>query len=457
LESQPLSSSEQILRTTERPVREIYATREHEAVDIPLDQLLIGGKLQIYPDIASERYFSISFRGDRLVFQAGGFVGLIPVNDQVAIDVGPRVPVGNLIRLLRIADAANALRVLPYERKYVSVTEWAPSLLRLLSRSLTEATMEIEAKGRHRQYVRIMSDTSFPRGRILIGETIQRHAARGIGHVVATSSFNHTVDTGPNRCLKYTHWYLARQYASISKRSGDQDVVEALNRAFHVFDGVSLDLATSFLKDPLVLDPDSIPDLRGYYRQPLRLAVTILNRGGIRFSRDTEDLRLESLIVRMSDVFESYVRNILAALAGVEQELRDFVILDGNRSGAGGAKKPLFDSSDSPPASPDIVIARGAESANLRFPIVIDTKYRPTLEPDRDDLNQVITYGVSYRASNVMLVYPRVENGPHKLRLVGRVANLDVYAYWIDLNAANLELEEQAFARALGGLAKVAH
>src|SRR5216684_7817826 len=82
----------------------IYDCQERHAVNLPLDHVLLpNGKLDILPAVMSKGYFDIDYRGDALSFVAGRYVGLIPINDRVLIDVKPKVPVKNLLRLIDIA------------------------------------------------------------------------------------------------------------------------------------------------------------------------------------------------------------------------------------------------------------------------------------------------------------------------------------------------------------------
>jgi len=145
----------------------------------------------------------------------------------------------------------------------------------------------------------------------------------------------------------------------------------------------------------------------------------------------------------MDEVFERYVRNVLRdGFASIRPDLR---VLDGNREG----KKLLFDAAPSEPAKPDIVI-RAPDSST---PVVMDVKYRPASgKPDRADINQVITYAASYRASIAVVVQPRAENSPrNRLMQLGNIVNLGVFQYVMDLGA-DLDEEEAALIEAVAAL-----
>jgi 5-methylcytosine-specific restriction enzyme subunit McrC len=153
---------------------------------------------------------------------------------------------------------------------------------------------------------------------------------------------------------------------------------------------------------------------------------------------------MPSIVIEMHRVFESYVRTVLAD--GVRDDER-LDVLNGNAEG----RKPLYDEQPSEDATPDIVLERN------RAPVVIlDVKYKPANGlPSRDDLNQVITYGISYRASTVVLVQPRADNSDRMgLIHLGDINGRSVYQYVIDLSG-ELEAEEAAMVDAVRNLAGV--
>src|SRR5580700_10841231 len=83
----------------------IFPCVERQSVAVPLNDLLTTtGKFEIWPIVASKGYFDIDYRGGQLVFKAGKFVGLIPINDRVVIDVKPKVSVADLLHIVDVAE-----------------------------------------------------------------------------------------------------------------------------------------------------------------------------------------------------------------------------------------------------------------------------------------------------------------------------------------------------------------
>lgn len=432
--------------------RQIYSVQEHSVVDIPISELLVDGSLNLYSDVVSKGFFDIRFSGTEFVFQAGGYVGLIPVNDRVAIDVQPKVPVRNLERILRISDEI-PLSLESYSRDYGMSDEEFPSLLDYFAHGLIASLKNIELHGLYKTYERVASTTSNPSGRIDFISTIRRLRSRGIRNQVVATKSEQTTDTALNRCLKYAIWYLLQRYRFLKPRSGMQGIINELSRADRLFDRVKLDESKRFLQDRLVDDPEKLPTIRDYYGPAIYLAKAIIRDRGITFD-EHEDIELASLLVNMDRVFEAFLRIILTRnLAALSTNV---TVFDGNISGEKGASKPLFDPgfhediASNTKATPDIVAQLSSSDQQTNVPsVVIDVKYKAIHKiPDRLDINQIVTYGASYRTEAVMIVHPRIGDR-RGLYSVGRIGTLRVYQYIFDLFAENLEDEEAAFAKCI--------
>jgi 5-methylcytosine-specific restriction enzyme subunit McrC len=445
---------------TQVKTRKVYPAQEHGSVDVPLEDLLTDGELDLYPEVTGNNLFTIVLSKDKLVFRAGRFVGQIPVNDRVMIDVRPRVPFANLERVLRAANQ-EPLSLAPHARRYVEHTVGTPSMLQSLADSLVNALAAVEVGGLHRQYLRRTADTSFPRGRILMSETMRRQEARGMHHRASVSWFEPSVDTPTNRCAKHAVWYLARRFEGVGRSAENRRRLASLNRLYQMFGGVALDPTLSFLSDPLVEDPRRLPANRAYYERALRLAAMIARGSGVAFGKRGGEVELASLAVNLEDAFEEYLRVVLAS--GLRVSSPDVRVLDGNRTGPGGGGKNLFDTSSpddlgrKSPATPDIVL-RGSSSAgdtpdNLA---VFDVKYKVyTPRAARDDVNQTVTYAASYGSSVAVIVHPHHEKSNHGLHAVGRVGNIILYQYGFDLSAYDLSKEEENFVVCIRNLACV--
>ncbi len=413
----------------------------------------IGGSS--YPEVTGKNLFDIDLRKDRLVFRAGRFVGQIPVNERVAIDVRPRVPFANLERVLRIVNQ-EPLSLAPHSRRYAEHVVGAPSLLQSLADGLVDALVSVEAAGLHRQYVRRSADTSFPRGRILMSETMRRHEARGMHHRAAVSWFEPSVDTPTNRCVKHAIWYLAQRFRGAGRGAENRRRLTNLNRLYHLFGGVALDQRLDFLSDPLVNDPRRLPAIRSYYERAIRLAVMIARNSGVAFGERGGEVELASLVVNLEDAFEEYLRVVLASR--LVDYLPDIRVLDGNLNETeGGGGKNLFatarqnDLGIESPVTPDIVLRRStSDGTEPENPVVLDVKYK-IYKPRaaRDDVNQTMTYAASYGSPVAIIAHPHQEKSKRGLQTVGRVSGTTLYQYGFDLAAEDLHNEEDDFVKSV--------
>lgn len=102
-------------------------------------------------------------------------------------------------------------------------------------------------------------------------------------------------------------------------------------------------------------------------------------------------------------------------------------------------------------ATPDIVLKSVQTSDNST--IVIDVKYKSIEKlPDRDDLNQIISYAASYSASHGILIFPANDKNPSGINLIGELPGVRFYALFIDLNNSHIEEEEALMASRLSEL-----
>jgi hypothetical protein len=155
------------------------------------------------------------------------------------------------------------------------------------------------------------------------------------------------------------------------------------------------------------------------------------------------------VIYNLSIAFEDYVRNVLRTAAGLG-------VRDGNHAPPNGAELKLFSQPATATiakmaASPDLVLGPAHApwaAADVKYKIFGDA-------PDREDLNQVLTYGIAYGVDKCVLVYPA--SGSLKgLVDCGVVGSKRVYCYGIDLRADDLAAEEAAMKAALLALRPLA-
>ena len=417
---------------------------EHGAVDVPISYLLgEDDRLQLNPEIEKGDYFSVNLRQSVLTLRTRGYVGYIPLTNQIVVKVRPRVPVTNLNRMAEIAGTPRI--TLAWLREYDLSGPWSESYADLYANALTGHAENIASKGLLRDYFRKEEESSFPRGRVLIGPTIQSFSARGQHHKAVSTYFARTADNPANRCLKYAMWLMGSHYAKASARRRQSRLIQQrLNAAYSFFDGVSLDHTQQFIADPSVLGQLGLPTHRAYYREALDVALAIIRQQGLLLDENIRgDIRLPSLLLDMSDLFESYVRSVLQQHSA--ENGWAWQVLNGNAEGS----RPLYKGQTLVKATPDIVI-QDPDSAKS---VVMEIKYIPVADRSlRDAVNQAVTYAACYETDRAILVHPCDNSQTSGMRKIGDVGQIQVFQYLYNLGNADLATEAALLGNAINVL-----
>lgn len=416
---------------------------EYETVSISIRDLLgADGRLELSPDIESGNYFSASLSRGVLSLRAGGYVGYVPLNNRIIVRVKPRVPVVNLTRMVEICGLEKS--TLSCVRDYDLSGSWRDSLADLYASALAGHVENIALNGLMRDYMRQEETSSFPRGRILAGPTVQSCVGRGKLYRAVNTWFMRTTDTPSNRCLKYAMWLMGQHYArspSLDRQS--RHIQQRLNALYSTFDGVLLDHSLRFINDSVLVGQRGLPTHRSYYRDALDVSLAIVRQRGLLIEESmNSDLRLPSLVLSMPDLFESYVRRVLQLYASTNSWA--WQVLDGNAEGS----RSLYRGQAAVAATPDIVVQGKGDHESL----VLEVKYIPVSDRSpREAVNQAVTYAACYETNRVVLVHPRGRDHPSGMRELGFVGEVQVFQYRYDLGG-DLDLEAERFGRAVAEL-----
>lgn len=419
--------------------------REYEYVEID-PSLWLGESHQaiLNSEIDGKDVLRASFSKGTLRLQATSYVGVIPINDRVILRVKPRVPLGDLTRM--VIETGHGVLALSALRSYAgrgNTNDWVMDLYVV---ALLDHVDRLLDQGLLREYERFEDEGHFPHGRLEIGATIQRFAARGIPNKATFSWHARIVDTPANRCIKaameVVHAHLAK--TKTQPRKGDRGNLARLAGQFHAFEEVMQDPDFRFLDDPQVLGLTPLPDPRAYYRPVLDLSVLILRGVGIAFDLSGDDVQLGSMLINTNDLFEKFVRVSLTKHAVKSGWPVD--VLDGNTEGKVdlydvpselpapfGESLPAAASRDPGKAQPDVVL----RSPDGVVPLIAEIKNTVTSDgalPDRSHVEQAVTYALRYGLDRTLLIHPW-SSGKKGLVYVGRVRSIDVFDYRLDLSS----------------------
>lgn len=417
--------------------RRLLEMQSRRFLHIPVSELLVDSEIEIYPDIQTKGLFFLQFDGARLRLTAGPYIGLIPINSRIVVEVRPKLPVRNLSRVIELAQQ-HLVTLETFERLYDVSEQHTASILELLAGGLIRALAPIRSSGLEKLYVPTTHNDSSPRGKINFTATLRRNFSRGLFHRMVSSRFEMTADTPHNQLIKFALWLAGETLIRV--RSRNRHLLEQLNGCLLDFGGVSL---KSFDQEGVRRVQHTSGQLKSKasYDRAIEIAGAIVAGDGVELVRIGDELRLSSYIINFEVLYEAYVRQVLRCDRDIAN--RGFAVLDGNKEG----RRRLFEESDTPPAQPDIVIVD-----NRKRPlIVLEVKYKD--RPERADINQAIAYGLAYGVRSVVLIHQSELPEDPPWRLIGTIGGITILRYSINLDCDDLELEERAFSRRMLDLA----
>src|SRR5579862_305108 len=396
----------------------LYSCTERQIVPVPPSEFVgANGKIQLLKEVLSRGYFDVDFRGGEVVLVAGKFVGLIPLNDKIVVEIVPKARLTDFARMLEIAgEDPGSLHF--FERTY-DEKAGADRFFLLIVKSLVHQLRPIAQEGILKAYSRRGGVHTF-KPTIQFSKTLQRVWAKGNFSHSYSDVFEFTKDTPLNRLVKYAVWFCGRYLVTQEKV---QALAEEVEFYANLFEAVPLDLRLSFVTEvEEVVRSERLPTARNYYLGIAKLCLMIVRNRSVTLDSRGGDAQLLSFIINLEDVFEKYVRNSLRAFA--RRERTGLLVRDGNLEGRGH----LFHDSTANSISPDIVVVRGREKA-----LIADVKYKPrTTEADR---YQLISHATALGAALAISVLPASEAGRGLIRK-GQVYNtngIQVFEYHMPL------------------------
>ncbi|MFT8179766.1 5-methylcytosine restriction system specificity protein McrC [Mycobacteroides chelonae] len=437
--------------------RLLVPCREYGDIDVPPNRLIrADGTLRITDEVL-KHYVTGDFKDGRFRLRAKGVSGIFALTEDITVQVRPRFPLTNLTHMVSVCGyAPTALAAM---REYKLTDDWQDWMLDVVTDSLLVAVRTMEELGLLRTYRRRTDSGSYPHGHIEMSVTINRFAARDVNHKAVYTWWEKTPDNPPNRCIKAAIQHLYRLNRTRLFSGDMRPRIARLGNALRLLEEVSDDPHRKCLEDPVVRGLTQLPEARLYYRPGLDLAVAVLRGQGFDLDATTGTIAAGSLLVRTEDLFEDFVRLSLQRALADHPELS---VLDGNVL---PGRRALFE--DLAPeelkalpehamvqggahtATPDIIITRPDGSV----PLVADAKYtRVTGNADRGEIEQVLLYGVRYTSPVVLTIHPRQKNTDGGLVVAGRIGDILVAHYRVDLAAADLDSEMNAMADSLTNL-----
>jgi 5-methylcytosine-specific restriction enzyme subunit McrC len=360
-----------VLELTEETVERLPRTALGRAEAM---QLSISGKFEIEAaSLLNEDTYGIRSRG---------WVGHIPVGDDLLIRVLPKVAVGNLFRMLDVAYNLRSFHILEGNTEIESIEDLYERIVSILARRVLDRARN----GLYRAYTGQEEELSCVRGRIdAVGTML--NIARGIPRIPCSYE-EHTADLDENRIVLWTLHEVRRQ-AIVRPRTRRE-----------------LDLARRALTGSITLEQKKAAECVGrlYNRlnddyEPIHgLCRFILEQSGPGIAGG--DRSFVPFVLNMPRLFEAFVAEWLRQdpPPGILVRPKHTANLDAD-----------FRSN----VEIDILLI----DENTNKPIaVLDTKYMKGEQPSEADIYQVAFYARELQVRRGMLVYPSPTALPFHIR-----------------------------------------
>lgn len=422
----------------------IEQAEERKEINIQISDIVQeGGILNIFPSV--KKFFSIDYkpRNDKLSLVAGGFIGLIPINSNLAIEIRPKFSLSNLTRMVAVAeDNFNTLSF--FSKKYKKSGTPNNISVEFMVECFINELQTLDSEGLFKDYITKQDQTNKIRGRININNSIKLLWSHGHFNKVDITYFDFTTDNIFNRLIKFTLKFCIEELQYID--SSRHDLIDLLIEYYSMFDSVQYDNNIRCYDEVFTtIENDKITELRNYYVNICEICRLIIKRTGINFDVGGDDIKLNSFTLDMATTFEKYLLNSLRLNRDVFSE--NTVILNGNTEG----RKKFYNqpSHGKGDAKPDIIIKEGDV-----YQIIADAKYK--VRTKDSDRYQVISHALSYGAKIAVLILPMDDkyNGIQLVKIgdVGNEYQIDVYEYYFDLSNYDLTKEEKILSQSLSTL-----
>jgi len=334
------------------------------------------GKIAMHPPNA------LTGLGWRLISE--GWIGQIPISEDLVLVIRPKVPIGNLFRMIETAYRLPGLEF--PEGQGVSASEIA-DLFDRLAGVLARRTLVRVRRGLHREYLRYEETLPFVRGRLMPVELVRR----GRGAEVPCEFEDQTIDIGDNQILLWTLRSIARSGL------GREDTRAQVRQGIRALSG-------SVRPEPF-RGKDCLR--RTYQRlnadyQPLHgLCRFFLETLGP--THETGDATMVPFLVDMDRLFELFLAEwLLARLPGTYS--------------LAAQERVAVDAEGSLTAQLDLLIR---ETRTGRALAVLDTKYKARETPLLPDLFQINAYADLVGAPVGLLIYPLLPITPYRTEFGG--------------------------------------
>lgn len=405
--------------------REVHVCKEFEPFELSMDVLLHNGKIDIYS--AAAKYFDLDYRGGKLVIAPKSFVGLIPINDRVAIHVIPRFQINNLFYLINRSSAT--LRFIEgYHRSYLLFSNVSSDPLETLADKFSSAAAEVVKAGILRKYCSSYDPPPFS-GSLDISATVTLYRSQGIRDKHAWTTDELTENILENAIIKYAAKKVLGIVASKKPEKTTILSIQALRRLLTELEPVNFEESSLNLDEHFISQLiRRLPAQNSSYASLIWLSYLIIMRKGLTIESGGQ-VNFDTFVVSMADIFESYTRTIIQDHF---HKTHTYLVRDGNKYQAN-----LFVDNSNYKVKPDIYILKDKK------PIaVLDAKYKPEIKPA--DRYEIIAFCEALHVKLAVVISPAISS--ERVLFLGRTpSGIEFWQVTIDLSSDNILDEELMF------------
>jgi 5-methylcytosine-specific restriction enzyme subunit McrC len=300
-----------------------------------------------------------------------GWVGYIPLTQQIGISLQPKVPLYNLFRMLELAYSLDSVEFIDDLYQSDSLNDFYERLAKLLAQHILDRFR----KGIHRSYMPYAEQLPFVKGSIDMAGVSRRP-----WQILLPCHYEeHTPDTEDNQILA---WALHRIQRSGLCTEKSLPTVRAAHRRFH-------GLVTHNPFRPRDCVGREYSRLNADYRPLHALSYFFLDDSGP--SHRLGEQTMLPFLINMANLYEQFVAKWLNANMPAPYTLRT-------------QERFTVDPATGLHFNIDLVV-RDSTTDSVSW--VMDTKYKaPTGGPSTDDIQQGVTYATAKGAHDAILVYP---------------------------------------------------
>jgi 5-methylcytosine-specific restriction enzyme subunit McrC len=386
---------------------ELIETSEYELFDVSADAIS-AADIEV---LTAEKIFAISrsLSASHFQFASMGWVGQFPISESITVRVAPKVPVTSLLWML---DVAYRLEFKIWDQALTQVTSIEDTYASFAS-VLSKRVIDRLRQGIYRTYVDHAEGLQLVRGRVDIRGSATRLKA---STELMCEYQEHTADIVENQILLFTLDLVSRT------RIRDKSVAARVR------------LARNALLNEVTLRNVRVAECVGRrydrlnddYRFLHALCRFFIEHCAPSLSRGEKDAL--PFAIHMPRLFESFVAGWLSAHSPSHLDFRP-------------QHRLKLNSNLDVALDLDLLVRDKRTGMNVA---VLDTKYKNTDRPSREDIAQVVLYALQAGVRNAFLIYPSKVSMPFSAMVHG----ISIRSVALDLGG-DCRRNSDAFAREL--------